>query len=105
MKARYARVAYRAGWCASPSVKRRWALCHRTDYHHTEELGLLTNRRLIACTGGLAASLRRLVCVANGASWGLMAKQVNQYCPFTFAGAEDDPTVYAALKELATAPR
>ncbi len=43
-------------------------------------------------------------CVANGASWGLMESRVNQYYPFTFGGAADDPVVYAALKQLTTAP-
>ncbi len=46
--------------------------------------------------GARAAEL----CVANGASWGLMAKAVNQRFPFTFKGAADDPIVYAKLKEL-----
>jgi hypothetical protein len=40
------------------------------------------------------------VCVANGASWGLMAEKVNQHYPFAFRGAPDDETVYAALKKL-----
>jgi hypothetical protein len=50
--------------------------------------------------GARAAAL----CVGNGASWGLMAKNVNQYYPFTFTGPDDDPTVYAALKQLTTTP-
>jgi CubicO group peptidase (beta-lactamase class C family) len=40
------------------------------------------------------------VCVANGASWGLMAEKVNQHYPFAFRGAADDKAVYAALKAL-----
>jgi hypothetical protein len=40
------------------------------------------------------------VCVANGASWGLMAEKVNQHYPFAFRGAVDDKAVYAALKAL-----
>jgi hypothetical protein len=40
------------------------------------------------------------VCVASGASWGLMAEKVNQHYPFAFRGAPDDETVYAALKKL-----
>jgi CubicO group peptidase (beta-lactamase class C family) len=40
------------------------------------------------------------VCVANGASWGLMAEKVNQHYPFAFGGAADDKAVYAALKAL-----
>lgn len=43
------------------------------------------------------------VCVAHGASWGLMLEHVNQRYPFTFQGVADDPVVYAALKELSTA--
>jgi hypothetical protein len=39
-------------------------------------------------------------CVTSGASWGLMLKEANQYFPFTFHGAADDPVVYAKLKEL-----
>ena len=40
--------------------------------------------------------------VANGASWGFMHRDVNQYFPFTFSGHKDDPAVYAKLKELTT---
>lgn len=41
------------------------------------------------------------ICVANGASWGLMAREVNQYNPpFRFEGYRDDPLVYAKLNEL-----
>ena len=46
--------------------------------------------------GALAAE----ACVANGASWGFMSERVNQHVPFTFRGADDDPIVYAKLKEL-----
>jgi hypothetical protein len=45
------------------------------------------------------------LCVANGASWGLMEKQVNQYEPFTFNGHDDDPFVYAKMQELTTPAR
>ncbi len=43
-------------------------------------------------------------CVANGASWGFMAKAVNQYMApgsnqFRFEGAKDDPAVYAAIRK------
>src|SRR5271167_984242 len=38
--------------------------------------------------------------VTHGASWGLMANEVNQRYPFHFEGARDDPVVYAKLKEL-----
>ena len=44
------------------------------------------------------------VCVAHRASWGCMLKEVNQFRPFRFQGAADDPAVYAALEEL-TMPR
>lgn len=42
------------------------------------------------------------LCAGSGASWGLMAVEVNQHFPFTFKGAADDPAVYAALKHLTT---
>jgi len=53
--------------------------------------------------GAKAAEL----CVANGASWGFMAKSVNQYfapkaTALQFNGHTDDPTVYAGLKKLTT---
>jgi hypothetical protein len=38
--------------------------------------------------------------VAHGASWGLMLNDLNQYVPFEFRGAKDDPAVYAKLREL-----
>ena len=44
------------------------------------------------------------ITVEHGASWGLMAFDVNQAYPFVFDGAADDPPVYEALKELTTAP-
>jgi hypothetical protein len=41
------------------------------------------------------------VCVANRCSWGLMAREVNQYDPpFRFEGRDDDPAVYDAVKRL-----
>lgn len=40
------------------------------------------------------------VSVSQGCSWGLMAKEVNQYFPFEFKGHQDDRAVYAKLKEL-----
>lgn len=49
-----------------------------------------------AARGVKAAGL----CVANGASWGLMLLKTNQHWPFTFKGAADDRAVYAKLKEL-----
>lgn len=42
--------------------------------------------------------------VENGASWGLMLNDLNQYVPFEFQGGEDDPVVYATLRRL-TMPR
>jgi len=50
-------------------------------------------------TGRTAARAAEL-CVENGASWGLMLNQLNQYQPFIFQGADDDPVVYARLREL-----
>jgi CubicO group peptidase (beta-lactamase class C family) len=49
---------------------------------------------------GAAGARAAAVCVASGASWGLMAEQVNQHYPFGFRGAADDEVVYAALKAL-----
>jgi hypothetical protein len=40
------------------------------------------------------------LCVANGASWGLMLNKLNQYFPLEFHGAADDPVVYRKLREL-----
>jgi hypothetical protein len=40
--------------------------------------------------------------VACGCSWGLMLSGVNQYVPFEFKGAADDPVVYGKLRELTT---
>jgi hypothetical protein len=40
------------------------------------------------------------LCVEHGCSWGLMHREVNQYQPLEFAGAADDPVVYARLREL-----
>lgn len=49
--------------------------------------------------GARAADL----CVAGGASWGLMHVEANQHFPFAFHGAADDPTVYAAIQRLTSA--
>lgn len=38
--------------------------------------------------------------VRSGASWGFMHSRQNQYVPFRFEGAADDPVVYRKLKEL-----
>jgi hypothetical protein len=51
---------------------------------------------------GEAGAKAAEVCVANGASWGLMTEKVNQHYPFAFRGAADDEAVYAALKALTT---
>ena len=40
------------------------------------------------------------LCVRIGCSWGLMSMAVNQYYPFEFNGADDDPETYSRLKEL-----
>lgn len=50
-------------------------------------------------TGQTAARAAEL-CVTHGASWGLMLKDVNQYFPFQFRGAADDPVVYARFRAL-----
>jgi len=50
-------------------------------------------------TGRQAARVAELS-VVGGASWGLMLKDQNQYQPFVFRGAADDPIVYAKLKAL-----
>jgi hypothetical protein len=52
---------------------------------------------------GQEAARAAEACVSNGASWGLMLMRLNQYMPFEFNGASDDPVVYARLKELTTA--
>jgi hypothetical protein len=53
---------------------------------------------------GQTAAWAAAVCVSNGVSWGLMLKHVNQYTPWRFGGAADDPVVYATLKRLCTTP-
>jgi hypothetical protein len=50
----------------------------------------------IGTAGAKAAEL----CVAHGASWGIMLLKVNQHYPFAFRGAADDAVVYAALQKL-----
>ena len=52
----------------------------------------------VGAAGATAAEL----CVANGASWGLMLVDRNQHVPFTFSGAADDSVVYAKLEHLTT---
>jgi hypothetical protein len=49
---------------------------------------------------GAAAAQAAEQSVSNGASWGLMLNTLNQYAPFEFKGAADDPVVYRKLKEL-----
>ena len=49
---------------------------------------------------GETAARAAELCVANGASWGLMLNTLNQYFPLEFHGAADDPVVYRKLKEL-----
>jgi hypothetical protein len=53
---------------------------------------------------GRTAARAAEVCVENGASWGLMLNQLNQYEPFTFHGADDDAVVYAKLRQLTLPP-
>jgi hypothetical protein len=43
--------------------------------------------------------------VKSGASWGCMLKEVNQFFPFSFKGAADDPVIYAKIEELTSRPR
>ena len=50
-------------------------------------------------TGEVAAQAAE-TCVSHGASWGLMLNKLNQYVPFQFHGAQDDPLVYARMKHL-----
>jgi len=52
-------------------------------------------------TGPDAARAAQLS-VENGASWGYMNKEVNQYEPFLFNGTRDDLTMYHALHALTT---
>jgi hypothetical protein len=53
---------------------------------------------------GPTAARAAELCVANGASWGLMLNTLNQYFPLEFRGADDDPVVYRRLKELTSPP-
>ncbi len=53
----------------------------------------------IGAEGAKAAEL----CAKEGASWGFMHNEVNQYFPkLSFSGAADDPAVYSAMKRLNT---
>jgi CubicO group peptidase (beta-lactamase class C family) len=49
---------------------------------------------------GAAGAKAAALCVASGASWGLMVEKVNQHYPFTFGGVADDAVVYTALRKL-----
>jgi hypothetical protein len=49
---------------------------------------------------GATAARAAELCVANGASWGLMLNNLNQYFPLEFHGPADDPVVYRTLKTL-----
>ena len=51
---------------------------------------------------GRSAAAAAKVSVNNGASWGFMHSVQNQTFPFRFLGADDDPLVYEALKQLTT---
>lgn len=53
----------------------------------------------VGTAGAKAAELS----VTHGASWGLMHSRVNQYWPFVFEGAADDPDVYAMIRRLTRA--
>ena len=52
-------------------------------------------------TGAEAVAALR-ACVGNGASYGLMLKERNQFFPFRFEGAADDPDFYAELRKVTT---
>ncbi len=45
------------------------------------------------------------ICVARGISWGVMLAEHNQHFPFHFHGADDDPVIYAKVRELTSKPR
>ena len=49
---------------------------------------------------GRQAAQALLLSVENGASYGLMLNELNQYQPFEFKGAADDRLFYNQLKEL-----
>lgn len=49
---------------------------------------------------GAAGARAAELCVAGGASWGLMLVDKNQHYPFTFDGPADDPVIYASLARL-----
>jgi CubicO group peptidase (beta-lactamase class C family) len=52
---------------------------------------------------GLSGARAAELSVQNGASWGYMNSQVNQYQPFQFDGCRDDVSVYYTVQRL-TAP-
>src|SRR5690606_19513221 len=49
---------------------------------------------------GETAARAAELAVTNGASWGLMLNDLNQYFPLEYHGAADDPVVYATLRRL-----
>jgi hypothetical protein len=49
---------------------------------------------------GAAGALAGETALRAGASWGYMGSAVNQYAPFEFRGAGDDPAVYAMFAAL-----
>ncbi len=49
---------------------------------------------------GAAGARAAELSVAAGVSWGYMGTAVNQYAPFEYGGASDDPPVYATLAGL-----
>jgi hypothetical protein len=40
--------------------------------------------------------------VQHGAGWGMMHSRRNQYAPFEYGGADDDPVTYGLMRRLAT---
>jgi len=53
---------------------------------------------------GEAGARAAALSVQHGASWGFMHKDKNQFIPFEYDGAQDDPAVYSAIQRLTTAP-
>jgi CubicO group peptidase (beta-lactamase class C family) len=51
---------------------------------------------------GIEAAEAAQLSVRHGTSWGFMQNKINQYFPFQFKGAQDDPAVYGMLKMLTT---
>ena len=70
----------------------QWRLNGGLTYSGTPAQGLLMNVRMV----------NAVFEDKHGASWGFMHEKINQHFPFHFKGSEDDPPVYAGLKQLTT---